>query len=146
MTKTDPKGKIYIFQYFLLKISELLSEINTNIIFFAKIAKAKKNFRPPKILTKFFLGSQGAKKFFFPFFFVLVWNVSKKFFGRFRWKKSVKKGVPQGSTENLIARKRPKILKNKKFRTSVIAVRNFLKKEHQDRKNDGRATRCILSV
>ena len=50
MTKTDPKGKIYIFQYFLLKISELLSEINTNI-FFAKIG----GHRGQKIFFSFFL-------------------------------------------------------------------------------------------
>ena len=57
-------SKIHIFQYFFLKISEVLTEINTNNILFAKIAKAKKNFRPSKILTKIFLGSQGAKLFF----------------------------------------------------------------------------------
>ena len=43
-TKTDPKGKIYIFQYFFLKISEGLCEINTNIIYFAKIATVKIKF------------------------------------------------------------------------------------------------------
>ena len=43
-TKTDPKGKIYIFQYFFLKISEFLSEINTNNIFFCKNRQSEKKF------------------------------------------------------------------------------------------------------
>merc|ERR1712105_205565 len=90
----DPKGKIYIFQYFLLKISELLSEINTNIIFFAKIAKAKKKFRPPKILTKIFLGSKGAKKFFFSFFVRIGLKRVQKFFRAISVKKIGQKRGP----------------------------------------------------
>ena len=87
--------KIYIFQYFFLKISQVLSEINTNNIFFAKIAKAKKKIRPSKILTKIFWGHRGQKNFFSVFVRIGLKRV-QKFFRAISVKKIGQKRGPAG--------------------------------------------------